>query len=97
MAIAVDKMVQRKGISLASKCCYSHQDPNLESPIRLFLNGEIASYIWNFFATALSIEGHALTISHMLHIWMMKISSKTLYGWLCNMIPPLIFLECIEG
>lgn len=44
-AVPVDLLVQKRGIYMASKCCCCPTNPDMESTLHLFLQGEVANEI----------------------------------------------------
>ncbi|XP_058099677.1 uncharacterized protein LOC131244026 [Magnolia sinica] len=73
-AIPVEKTIQSKGVSLASKCgCYrddSEQGLAEESVSHLFLNGQQASSVWDFFGVQARISiMQATTVEARIRQW----------------------------
>lgn len=66
--VPVDTVLQRKGVSLASRCpCYLASE---ESLVHLFVNGPVASEVWTFYARRFSIlDSRVFGVSSLLLLW----------------------------
>ena len=88
--IPTDLAISNKGITITSKCHCCRIAPNSEFNTHLFINSEVGTAVWKFYANLLDINDHAQTIPHMLTKWWIKSKGSSLYAWLLSVLPCLI-------
>ncbi|GAV67199.1 zf-RVT domain-containing protein [Cephalotus follicularis] len=85
--ISVDKNIQQRGISLASKCtCCSN--PNIESLEHLLFQGEVGTNTWGYFSKALNLST-CWDMPSLLANWFGKINLSTHFGMVTTSIAAL--------
>lgn len=78
-ALPVDVMIQRKNISLASKCCCCSK-PDIETIEHLFIFSETAIQVWNYYSKSLGFYFHPLPFSNAINLWMSHADWNSQYG-----------------
>lgn len=91
--IPTDWAVQRRGVNLASKCHCCIQYPSYECNTHLFLTSEVANSVWSFFAYLTGIQGHMLTINHLISTRGAASRGQSLAAWLRRLLPGIILWE----
>ncbi|GAV86744.1 hypothetical protein CFOL_v3_30170 [Cephalotus follicularis] len=83
----MDKNIQQRGISLASKCsCCSN--PNIESLEHLLFQGEVGTNIWGYFNKALNLSA-CWDMPSLLAKWLRKINLSKHFGIVTTSIEAL--------
>lgn len=78
--IAVDLLVQRKGVSLVSKCNCCCNVSDMESINHLFLQGDITKLMWKYFAGIMGTNMQFINLDQTLITWWSNDTNKSLSG-----------------
>src|SRR4051812_16984181 len=82
--------IQKKGITLCSKCVCCPTSPSIEYATHLFLLSETAMAIWEYYDLIMEVDSHDITIGNSLNKWWINSGGSSVLAWLLRILPFMI-------